>query len=114
VQALPTLADAISYVVSDCSLLLIKGRFQEERVGDEMERASFLALVRAGLAWLQPHRLFHSLVAERISATTLLAALRDARYTVGNSGTAVRTQYPPPRRTHDGHHLSHYCRVTVQ
>lgn len=61
--ALPTLTDALSYIVSVCSLLLIKGRFQEERAAGVGERASYLAHVRQGLTWLQEHRLIRFLAA---------------------------------------------------
>jgi MFS family permease len=48
-QALPFLADAISYVVSVCSLLFIRVPFQEQRT---LERRKLIAEIKEGLAWL--------------------------------------------------------------
>jgi hypothetical protein len=57
-RTLPALTDAISYVVSVCSLLLIKGQFQEERSN---ERGPLLARIRQGLTWIGQHRLIRFL-----------------------------------------------------
>jgi MFS family permease len=48
-RALPFVADALSYVVSACSLLLIKASFQQERVKAPF---SLLREMRQGLKWL--------------------------------------------------------------
>ncbi len=48
-QALPFLADAISYVVSVCSLLFIKTKFQQERT---QERRKLYIEIQEGLVWL--------------------------------------------------------------
>ena len=57
-RTLPALTDAVSYVVSVCSLLLIKGQFQEERSN---ERVPLLARIRQGLTWIGRHRLIRFL-----------------------------------------------------
>jgi Transmembrane secretion effector len=59
-QTLPALTDAISYVVSVCSLLLIKGQFQEER-NNEQEQVPLTARIRQGLSWINQHRLIRFL-----------------------------------------------------
>jgi len=48
-QALPFLADAVSYVVSVCSLLFIKTKFQQERT---QERRKLYIEIKEGLVWL--------------------------------------------------------------
>lgn len=53
-QVLPFLADAISYVVSVCSLLLIRTPFQHARTS---ERSSILTAIHEGFSWLWHHPL---------------------------------------------------------
>jgi len=48
-QVLPFLADAVSYVVSVCSLLFIKTKFQQERT---QERRKLYIEIKEGLVWL--------------------------------------------------------------
>jgi MFS family permease len=48
-QALPFLADAVSYVGSVCSLLFIKTKFQQERT---QERRKLYIEIKEGLVWL--------------------------------------------------------------
>lgn len=53
-QVLPFLTDAISYLVSVCSLLLIRTPFQQTRSAG---RGNAIAALREGLAWLWHHPL---------------------------------------------------------
>ncbi len=48
-QGLPFLADGVSYVVSVCSLLFIKTKFQQERT---QERRKLYIEIKEGLVWL--------------------------------------------------------------
>jgi MFS family permease len=48
-QVLPFLADAVSYVVSVCSLLFIRTKFQQERT---QERRKLYIEIKEGLVWL--------------------------------------------------------------
>src|SRR6266566_1020868 len=48
-QALPFVADAVSYAVSVCSLLFIKTKFQQERT---QERRKLYIEIKEGLVWL--------------------------------------------------------------
>ncbi len=48
-QGLPFLADSVSYVVSVCSLLFIKTKFQQERT---QERRKLYIEIKEGLVWL--------------------------------------------------------------
>src|SRR5713101_1591221 len=57
-RALPFVADALSYVVSACSLLLIKASFQQERVEAPF---SLLREMRQGLKWLWRQQVIVSL-----------------------------------------------------
>ena len=67
-QLLPFLADAVSYVASVGTLLLIRSRFQEVRVA---ERRHMIAEIHEGLAWLwnQP---FLRMAAALVAASNLL------------------------------------------
>lgn len=67
-QLLPFLADAASYVASVGTLLLIRSRFQEDRVA---ERRHMIAEIREGLVWLwnQP---FLRMAAALVAASNLL------------------------------------------
>lgn len=57
-QVLPYLADAISYLVSVCSLLLIRTSFQQTR---PTGRSHVLVAMREGLAWLWHQPLLRSM-----------------------------------------------------
>src|SRR5258708_25114563 len=48
-QALPFVADAVSYAVSVCSLLFIRTKFQQERT---QERRKLYIEIKEGLVWL--------------------------------------------------------------
>jgi MFS family permease len=56
-QALPFVADFVSYAASSISLLFVRGEFRMERV----QRSSIMADTRAGIHWLWGQRLMRTL-----------------------------------------------------
>jgi len=68
-EAVPFLADAISYAASVVSLLFVRAEFQLER---PVERRNFLKEVHEGLAWVWRHGTLRSLLV----ASTLFQAAR--------------------------------------
>jgi predicted MFS family arabinose efflux permease len=72
-MAVPFLADACSYLVSLATLLLIRRRFQEERL--EGERRPVLAEVREGVEWLWGQRFVFVTVLVAAASNLLFQAL---------------------------------------